>query len=94
MVYLVAVGQAEALFRVDVFRLHLQHFDDLNGALQIFVLSDALVGELPARQECLHQQVFDRDFLFHVCFLLPRLFPLTSIRSNLGQVNHKFMNFL
>ena len=65
MVYLVAVGQAEALFRVDVFRLHLQHFDDLNGALQIFVLSDALVGELPARQECLHHQVLDRNFRPH-----------------------------
>ena len=80
MIHLIAIGQAQALLGVDIFRFHLQHFDDLNGALQIFVLSDALVGELPARQECLHQQVYDRDLLFHVCFLLPRLFPLTSIR--------------
>ena len=94
MVHLVAVGQAEVLFGVDIFRFHLQHFDDLNGALEVLVLRDTLVGQLPARQECLHQQVFDRDLLFHVRFLLPRLFPLTSIPLNLGQVNHKIMNFL
>ena len=78
MVHFFAVGQAQPLLGVDVFGLHLQHLNDIDGALQILVLGDALIGELPPGQECLHHQVFDCD-LFHVSFLFC-LFPLTSIR--------------
>ena len=33
MVHLIAIGQTQALLGVHIFRFHLQHFDDLNGAL-------------------------------------------------------------
>jgi len=33
MIHLIAIGQAQALLGVDIFRFHLQHLDDLNGAL-------------------------------------------------------------
>ena len=65
MVHLFAVRQTEALLGIKALRLHLEHLDHLNGALKIFILRDALVGELPARQECLHHQVLDRNFRPH-----------------------------
>ena len=33
MIHLIAIGQTQALLGVDIFRFHLQHLNDLNGAL-------------------------------------------------------------
>ena len=49
MIHLVAVLQAKALFCVDELRLHLQHFDYIDGAFQIFVLRHRPCGMVPSR---------------------------------------------
>ena len=71
MVHFFAVRQAKALLGVDILRFHLQHFDHINGALQILVLGDALIRELPAGEKRLHHQIFDRDLGFHIHSLIP-----------------------
>ena len=76
MIHLFAVRQAETFLSVKIFRLHLQHLNDLNGALQVFVLRNGLVGKLPAGEKCLHEQIAHRDARQrrvhnHCKFLLP-----------------------
>ena len=80
VVHLFAVRQAEALLGIQVLRLHLEHLDHLNGALQIFVLGNGFVRPGPAGEKSLHQKVAHLDarqsgiihnhwsFLLPVCF--------------------------
>ena len=51
VVHLFAVRQAEALLGIQVLRLHLEHLDHLNGALQIFVLRNGFVRPGPAGEK-------------------------------------------
>ena len=74
------VRQAEALFGIQVLRLHLEHLDHLNGALQIFVLGNGFVRPGPAGEKSLHHQVAHRDARqgrvhFQRYFLLPLVCP-------------------
>gem|GEM_PF-4683977 len=80
MIHLFAVRQAKAFFGIKVFRFHLQHFDHLNRALQVFVLRNCLVRKLPSGEKSLHHQVAHRDARQgrvhnHRYFLLPLVCP-------------------
>ena len=84
MIHLFAVRQAKTFLCIEVFRLYLQHLNDLNGALQVLVLRGALIRALPAGEKCLHEQIAHLDarqcgIHNHFCFLLSWFYPRWTV---------------